>query len=152
MVWVPKVAQNTMLTVQQGQKAPLWRNLRPASRAKPWASLHRASGLRRTPAPVRAALPPRLPTAPPLWGPLGSSAVPQPRSGCGTAGASKSAARGVGGLPSTFAFALWRARGEWRPCGAKGVPETASYSCCWGIWVCKGCRRGERWAAEDNHR
>lgn len=143
MVWVPKVTRNTMLTVQPGQKALLWTNVCPASRTKSWASCAEPWG---TGAPrLWCTLPScwRLPTRPLLLGPQGSSAVLHSRSGCGTAGASKSAVQGVGALLSTFTFAPQQAWDEQWPCGAKGMPEATSYSCCWGrgLWPCKDCRR-----------
>lgn len=141
MVWVPKVPQNTMLTVQQGQKALLWRNLRPASRAKPWPSCAEPQGFGvprlRCPPPSRRSCPPLLRSGD-RWAPVPSLS---PALGAGQQALQKAQARGVGGLPSTFAFALRRAWGERWLCGAKGVPETARCCCCWGIWVCKGCGR-----------
>ena len=151
MVWVPKVAQNTMLTVQQGQKALLWTNLHLASRAKPWASCAEPQG---SGAPrLWCALPScrRLPTDPLFLGPQGSSTVPHSHSGCGTAGASKS----VGALLSFFAFAPQQAWDEQWPHAAKGVPKATSHSCCWGrgLWLCKGCGRqkplGWVWGGES---
>lgn len=145
---VPEVAQNTMLTVQRGHKALLWRNPHRRLNLGPPVQCQGLLGSGELPSCRR------LPTYPQLLGQQGPSTIPHSHSGCTAAGASKSVFQGVG---ATFSFAPQEAqdgccqRGAWgyqlllllrkRDRALQGLQETGH----WGE-----CEEGREVSRRDN--